>query len=284
MIAITGAAGQLGRLVIQALRAKQPDLVIVAAVRNPAKAADLAEQGIVVREADYDRPETLERAFQGVTQLLLISSSEVGKRTSQHQAVIDAAKKAGVGLLIYTSVLHADTSPLYLAQEHLATEKAIRASGVPFVFLRNGWYSENYTIQIPAILQHGAHFGSARDGRISLAARADYAEAAAVVLLSEGQANRVYELAGDQGYTLTEFAAEIAKQSGKSVAYRDLPEAEFRSALIGAGLPEGFAALLSDSDAHAAEGALFDDSRGLSKLIGHSTTPLSASIEAALRS
>lgn len=283
MIAITGATGQLGRLVIQELLRSVPAAQVVAAVRNPAKAADLAALGVQVRQADYTQPATLAAAFQGVDKLLLISSSEVGQRTPQHRAVIDAARLAGVKLLAYTSLLRADRSPLGLAAEHVQTEAMLRASGLPVVLLRNGWYSENYTAGVPAALAHGTLLGSAKDGRIASAARADYAAAAAAVLLRDDQAGRVYELAGDTTYTLAELAAEIAQQAGKTVVYRDLPEADYRAALTQAGLPEGFAALLADSDAAAARGGLFDDGHQLSQLIGRPTTPMAATLAAALK-
>lgn len=282
MIAITGATGQLGRLVIQTLLKSVPAGQIVAAVRSPAKAADLAALGVQVRQADYAQPATLDAAFQGVDKLLLISSSEVGQRAPQHAAVIAAAQKAGVKLLAYTSLLRADTSPLGLAAEHVTTEAALRASGIPFVLLRNGWYTENHAASIPPALQYGAVLGSAKDGRIASAARADYAAAAAAVLTLEGQAGKVYELAGDTAYNLSEFAAEIAKQSGKPVVYNDLPEAAYAAALVQAGLPEGFAALLADADVGASQGALFDDGHQLSQLIGRPTTPLAEVVKAAL--
>lgn len=283
MIVVTGATGQLGRLVIAALLKTVPAAQIIAAVRTPAKAADLAALGVQVREADYTQPATLVAAFQGADKLLLISSSEVGQRLVQHQAVIAAAKQVGVKLIAYTSVLHADTSVLGLADEHRGTEAALQASGLPVVLLRNGWYTENYAASIPPALAHGALLGSAQQGRISSAARADYAEAAAAVLTQEAQAGKVYELAGDEAYTLSQFAAEIAAQSGKTVVYQDLPEADYKAALIGVGLPDFVAALLSDSDAGAAKGALFDDSRQLSKLIGRPTTPLKVVVADALK-
>jgi NAD(P)H dehydrogenase (quinone) len=282
MIAITGATGQLGRLVVQQLLKSVPASQIVAAVRSPEKAADLAALGVQVRQADYTRPATLEAAFQGVSKLLLISSSEVGHRAPQHAAVIAAAQNAGVQLLAYTSLLRADTSPLALAAEHKETEAMLRASGLPHVLLRNGWYTENYAASVPAALQYGAVLGSAKDGRIASATRADYAAAAAAVLTREGQAGKVYELAGDTAYTLTEFAAEIAQQSGKSVVYNDLPQAAYAAALVQAGLPDGFAALLAESDVGASQGALFDNGHQLSQLIGRPTTPLADVVKAAL--
>ncbi|AJJ19201.1 MULTISPECIES: SDR family oxidoreductase [Yersinia] len=282
MIAVTGATGQLGRLVINALLKKVPASEIIAAVRNPEKAHDLAALGVQIRKADYSQPATLDTAFQGVDKLLLISSSEVGQRIAQHSAVIAAAKRAGVKLLAYTSLLHADKSPLGLGEEHRATEALLRESGLPVVLLRNGWYTENYAASIAPALAHGAFIGAVAEGRIASAAREDYAEAAAVVLTQGNQAGKVYELAGDDIYTLAEFSAEIARQSGKPVVYHDLSEADFKQALLGAGLPDVFASLLADSDAGAAKGGLFDDSHTLSKLIGRPTTPYADVIAATL--
>ncbi len=282
MIVVTGATGQLGRLVIASLLKKVPASKIVAAVRNVEKARDLAESGIQVRYADYSQPASWNEALKGADKLLLISSSEIGQRANQHRSVIDAAKRSGVKLLVYTSVLHAGTSPLGLAAEHRETEALLSASGVPFVLLRNGWYTENYTAGVPAALAHGGVYGCAGNGRISSAARADYAEAAAVVLTSENQAGRVYELAGDTSYTLRELAAEISRQSGKSIGYVNLPQAEYKDILIKVGLPEVIAELLADSDTGASQAALFDDSHQLSKLIGRPTTSLATAIAAVM--
>ena len=282
MIVITGATGQLGRLVIQSLLGKVPAAQIVAAVRQPARAADLAALGVQVRQADYTQPATLDAAFKGATKVLLISSSEIGQRDAQHRNVVDAAKRAGVSLLAYTSLLHADTSPLGLSADHKATEAYIKAAGLPYVFLRNGWYNENYLASIQPALQHGAFIGSAGEGRIASAARADYAEAAATVLTQDGQAGKTYELAGDAAYTLSEFAAELSRQSGKTVPYVNLPQAKYRQALLGADLPEPLADLLADSDVGASKGGLYDGGKQLSRLIGRPTTPLATSMKQAL--
>lgn len=282
MIVVTGATGQLGQLVIEHLLKRAPANEIAAAVRNPDKAGTLVARGITVREADYDRPETLARSFAAGDKVLLISSSEIGRRLPQHQAVIDAARRADVGLLAYTSLLHADTSPLPIAAEHKATEAALQASGLPVTVLRNGWYTENYLAGIDAILAHGAVLGCAGDGRIASAARNDYAEAAAVVMSGSGHAGKIYELAGDQAYTLAGLAGEIAAQAGRPIAFHNLPQAEYRSVLVQAGLPEGLADLLAESDTGAAQGGLFDDSRQLGALIGRPTTPLADSVRSAL--
>ena len=272
MIVVTGASGQLGRLVIHSLLKRVPASQIVAAVRNPTRVADLAQLGVQVRQADYSQPDSLIGAFAGAQKVLLISSSEVGQRVAQHAAVIAAAKQAGVALLAYTSLLHADSSPLGLAAEHQQTEQLIRDSGLAHVILRNGWYTENYLAAIPAALAHGVLLGSAGEGRIASAARADYAEAAAVVLTTPQRSGALYELAGDEAYTLAQLAEEVARVSGQHVVYQDLPEADYRAALLGAGLPEGVASLLADSDKGASQGGLFDDSHQLSTLIARPTT------------
>ncbi len=282
MIVITGATGQLGRLVVAALLKKVPASGIVAAVRSAEKARGLAAMGIGVRIADYNDPAAWDAALQGAEKVLLISANEIGQRSRQHRSVIDAAIRAGVGLLAYTSVLRCDTSILGLAAEHKETESSIRASGVPYVFLRNSWYTENYTMGIPAILGAGALYGCAGDGRVSSAARADYAEAAAAVLVLPGQAGKVYELAGDTAYAHAEFADELSRQSGKKIAYVNLSRAEYEAALRKAGLPDAYAALIADSDAAASKGALFDDGKALSRLIGRPTTPMRDSVAAAL--
>jgi NAD(P)H dehydrogenase (quinone) len=282
MVIVTGATGQLGRLVIEALLQKLPASEIAAVVRDPNKAADLAARGIEIRQADYDQPASLAAAFKQGEKLLLISANEVGRRVPQHQAVIDAAKRAGVSLLAYTSLLRADTNPLPLAAEHKETERLIKASGLPAVVLRNGWYTENYLAGVPTALQYGVVLGSAGEGRIASAARADYAAAAAAVLTQDDQAGRVYELAGDEAYTLAELAGEITRQSGKTVAYQNMPEADFKAALLGAGLPDFLASLLAESDVGASKGGLYDDGRQLSQLIGRPTTPLADMVKAAL--
>ncbi len=279
---VTAASGQLGRLVIHRLLETVPAGRIVATVRRPDAVEGLAALGVQVRLADYDQPEGWDAALAGIERALLISSDAIGRRVVQHGQVIEAARRNGTALA-YTSVLRADGSTLGLAAEHRQTEALLRGSGMPFVLLRNGWYTENYAGAIPAALAHGALRGSAGEGRIASAARADYADAAAAVLTSSAPWNgQVFELAGDEAYTLSEFAAEIARHSGGPVRYVNLPEAEYEAALRGAGLPEALAQLLADSDAAAAEGALFDDGRALSRLTGRPTTPMSVTVARAL--
>jgi NAD(P)H dehydrogenase (quinone) len=282
MIAITGATGQLGRLVIAELLKKTAAREMVAIVRDPAKAVDLAASGVSIRQADYNDSGTLVTAFEGVERVLLVSSNELGSRVAQHGNVIAAAKRAGAKLLAYTSVLHADRSTLGLAKEHLETEKVLASSGVPFAILRNGWYTENYTASIPTVLAHGVLAGSAGAGRISSAARRDYAEAAAAVLTGPIESGKIHELAGDESFTLADLAAEISRQSGKSVSYQDLPEADYVALLLKAGLPAPFAELIADSSRGAGDGDLFGSGRELSGLIGRPTTTLAESVKDSL--
>lgn len=278
-IGITGATGQLGRLVVEKLKEIGVKEQVVALVRNPEKAADL---GVEVRKFDYTLPETLESSLRGIDKVLLISGNELGQRLPQHKAVIAAAKSAGVAQVIYTSILHADSSPLSLAAEHLATEEALKASGLAFTILRNGWYTENYTGSAKGALGAGAFIGCAGEGRIASAARIDFAEAAAKVLASEGHAGKVYELAGDTAYTLAELAAEISRQSGKEIPYNNLPEVQYATILKSFGLPDGLAEMLADSDTGASKGGLYDDQKVLSGLIGRATTPLAKVVADAL--
>lgn len=283
MIAITGASGQLGRFVIDELLMTTPASEITALVRNPESISDLAERGVTVRQADYNEPGTLIEALKGIKKLLLISSSEVGQRAQQHQNVINAAKENDIELIAYTSILHADTSPLGLAEEHRATEAMLSESGIPFALLRNGWYSENYTAGIPAALQLGTLYGCAGDGLIASAARADYAAAAAKVITLDNQGGKIYELSGDKAYTLAELAAEISQHTGKEIGYINLPEADYASALEQAGLPAPLAHMLADSDTGASQGGLYDNSQTLSGLIGRPTTPIAESVREALK-
>ncbi|EAR9991941.1 SDR family oxidoreductase [Salmonella enterica] len=282
MIAITGATGQLGQHVIENLLKTTPASHLVAIVRNPKKAAPLSQRGIAVRLADYTNEAALTTALQGVDKLLLISSSEVGQRTAQHRNVIQAAIAAKVKFIAYTSLLHADKSPLALADEHIETEKMLAESGIPHTLLRNGWYTENYLASVPAALKHGVFIGAAGEGKIASAMRADYAAAAARVIREEGHAGNVYELAGDDAWTLSQLADELTHQSGKKIVYQNLSEVDFAAALKGAGLPDGLADMLANSDAGAAKGDLFDDSHTLCKLIGRPTTTLTESLRSVL--
>jgi NAD(P)H dehydrogenase (quinone) len=283
-IVVTGATGHLGRLVVESLLERGiPAAQIVAAGRNTDKIQDLADRGVTVKQIDFTRPETLTEAFAGADKVLLVSSSEVGKRAAQHRNAIAAAREAGVSLLAYTSIAKADTTQMLLAAEHRETEEAIRESGVPFTFLRNGWYLENYTEQLPTTLEHGAILGSAGNGRVSAATRADYAAAAAAVLTGEGHAGQVYELGGDEAFTLPELAAEITRQSGTEVAYRDLPVDEYTQVLVSVGLPEQAATVFADSDKGVDRGELFVDSGDLSRLSGRPTTTLAEALATALR-
>ena len=273
MIGITGATGHLGELTIQALLdGGTPAAEIAALVRNPEKAADLAAKGVQVRQADYNEPETLDSALQGIDKLLLISSNDVADRATPQRNVVEAAKRAGVKLLAYTSILRAGTAKMTMAEDHKATEEAIRASNIPFVFLRNGWYLENQNIAQTA--QHGVLAGSAGKGKLSAASRADYAAAAAAVLTLPDQEGKIYELGGDQAFTLAELAAEVQAVSGNPVKFQNMPEAEYAGMLKGYGVPAPLADKLADAETRQSEGELYTDSGDLSKLIGRPTTPM----------
>ena len=272
-IAITGATGHLGRLAIAAVKARGGSAI--ALVRDPAKAADL---GVETRAFDYTKPAVMAEALKGVTTLALISSNDFNDRLGQHKAVIDAAKKAGVGHIVYTSILKGHASPMLLAEDHKGTEAYLKASGIGHTVLRNGWYTENYTGSLAGAVAHGAMVGSVGTGRVSAAARKDYAEAIAAVVLDPAKQGKVYELAGDTGFTLAEMAAVVSAKAGKTIPYHSLPPAEYAKVLEGFGLPPGFAFILADSDDHASRGALFDDSKTLSKLIGRPTTPMAVTV------
>ncbi|WP_411839186.1 NAD(P)H-binding protein [Paracoccus sp. ME4] len=269
-LAITGATGQLGRLVLDRLAAQGQPAIGLA--RRP---------GPDQRLFDYDRPETLVPALAGIDSLLLISGSEIGRRVEQHRAVIDAAVAAGVRRVVYTSVLHADRSILSLAEEHRRTEAMLAASGLSGTILRNGWYHENYLAGIPAALEHGALVGSAGQGRIASAARADYADAAVAVLTGAGHDRRTYELAGSPAWTLAELAQEISRQTGRDIPYVDLPEADY-AAILAQVMPEPLAQAYAGFDAAAAQGALDGDGAALSRLIGRPSQPLDQAVRTAL--
>jgi NAD(P)H dehydrogenase (quinone) len=279
-IGITGATGQLGRIVVDHLKQKMAAEDIVAIVRSAQKATDL---GVAAKQGDYDDADSMQRALSGVDVLVMISASEVGKRERQHRNVVEAAKANHVKWIIYTSLLHADVSTLSLAPEHLATEKMIRESGIPFTILRNGWYTENYTGSIAGALAGGAFLGSAGNGRISSASRKDYADAIVAVVTSEGHEGKTYELAGDDSWTLDNLAAEISRQSGRPIPYKNLPESEYAAILVQFGLPEFLAQAIAGWDTSASQDALFDESRTLSKLLGRATTPMSQTVGETLK-
>lgn len=278
-IGITGATGHLGRLVVNKLKEKVQTDNIVALVRTPSNAADL---GIEAREFDYDKPEALPEALKGIDTLLLISANIIGQRTRQHTNVVNAAKQAGIKWILYTSVLRADTSSLTLADEHRETEAAIKSSGIPYTILRNGWYTENYLASADGAIKSGAFIGCAGDGKISSATRADFADAAVTILTGDGHIGKIYELAGDDYYTLSDLAAEISRQSGKNIPYINLTESEYAEKLKSFGLPEDLAKEIASWDASAGRGDLYDDSHRLSAFIGRKTTPLADAVREAL--
>lgn len=282
-IVVTGATGRLGRLVVERLlETGVPAAGIAAVVRDKEKAADLAARGVELRLADYDDPATLNGVFRAGDRVLLVSGNEVGRRVPQHTAVIAAARAAGVAQLAYTGVLGGPEADFELAEEHKATERAILDSGLPHTFLRNGWYTENYTEQLGPVLEHGAVVASAGEGRIASASRADYAAAAAAVLTGDGHLGRAYELSGDTAWSLAEYAAEVAKHSGKDIVHRNVPADTHLEILTGAGVPAPFAAILVDVDRAIERGLLARGDGDLARLIGRPTTPLTETVAAAL--
>nr|WSZ97778.1 SDR family oxidoreductase [Streptomyces sp. NBC_00857] len=283
-IVVTGATGQLGRLVIESLPATGvPADGIAAVVRNEEKAAALAARGVELRVADYDRPETLATAFRAGDRVLLVSGSEVGRRVPQHTAVIDAAKAAGVAQLAYTGVLGGPEADFQLAAEHKVTEQLILDSGLPYTFLRNGWYTENYTESLAPVLEHGTVVANAGEGLVASATRADYAAAAAAALTGEGHLNTAYELSGDTAWSFTEYAAELSRQTGRTITYSDVtPEARLEI-LTGAGLPAPLAEIFVDVDNAIGRGLLARTTGDLARLLGRPTTPLAHSVAEALK-
>ena len=282
MIAVTGANGQLGTLVVQGLLSKTPAKKIVAVVRKPADAAVLQQLGVQVRQGDYDNSESLLAAFQGVEKVLLVSAVAPGQRLRQHKAVIDAAKTAGVTFVAYTSMLNADTPTHMLAAEHLATEEYLAASDLKFALLRNTWYLENHIGMVNPALQHGALVGSAGDGRFASATRADLALAAVAVLTESVQPKLTYELAGDSSFSMSEYARELTSRAGKEVVYNELDPEAYRNLLAGLGLPSIIVDVIVDADLKASLGEFNSSSHDLSQLIRRPTTTLSQAIDAAL--
>lgn len=285
MIVITGATGRYGPLVIESLlqRGAASD-EITAAVRDPQKAAGLAARGVQVRRADYNDPELMAEAFAGADKVLLVSSdgpTEV--RIRHHRNAVTAARQVGVGLLVYTSLVNAADSTLRMAVTHRETEGIITESGLAAVILRNGWYTENYTAQLPGAVERGAIVGTAGNGRIASAACADLAEAAAAVLLSDGHTGKTYELTGEQAWSLPELAAETAKQSGREVIYNDLAPEQYGAILTSVGLPDFMVDLLVDAEVQISKGALATTTGDLAALLDRPTTPLADGVAAALK-
>ena len=281
-IVITGATGQLGRLVVESLlRRGASPRGVVATGRNVARLAELADAlGVRTAVADYADPRSLRAAFEGADRVLLVSGTETGQRVKQHTAVVQAAKEAGVTLLAYTSISHADTAEMALATEHRETERVIRESGIPFTFLRNSWYLENYLLQIPTYLEHGV-VGAAGEGRISAAARTDFADAAAAALLDPASVGRVYELGG-AAFTLAGLAATVADASGRPVSYTEVSPIQLTEILLGAGLPQQYAEALVSADLGIARGELEVTTGDLERLIGRTPTSLGDAVDASL--
>src|SRR6187549_202798 len=280
--AVTGATGKLGRLVLDELLTKTDAASVVALARDTAALADYAAKGVQVRQADYDDPASLDAAFAGVDRVLLISGNAVGQRERQHGAAIDAAKKAGVSYLAYTSVLNAQGSKLLLAAEHVLTENLLGKSGLNYDVLRMPWYSENYVGSLAPSIEHGAIYGATGDGRLSTATRADLAGGAVGALLNS-PGGKVYEFAGDQSWSMAEFAAEVGRQAGKPVEYVNQSESDYAKTLESVGLPPPVAGFLASTSYLAGFGELYSESKDLSTLSGRASTPISETIAEALK-
>ncbi|WP_313547934.1 SDR family oxidoreductase [Corynebacterium sp.] len=268
-IAVTGATGHLGGLVIESLLNKNVEASdIVAIVRNEEKAKGLAASGINIAVAAYDDEAALKAALNGVDRLVFVSASEVGKRVEQHSNIIAAAKEAGVSFIAYTSLLNLDSSELFLAPEHQATEKMLAESGIDHANLRNGWYWENYAAALETGKAMGKFFSAAGEAKVSGAARKDFAEAAAVVVTTDGHAGKTYELAGAPALTYPEIAAQVGEVLGTDIEYVNLTVEEYEKSLVEAGLPADFAAGLAGADPVIEKGALYSESTDLQDLIG----------------
>ncbi|MFD1911268.1 NAD(P)H-binding protein [Halodurantibacterium flavum] len=278
-IAVSAASGQLGRIAVTHLKTLVDPSQVVALARDPAKLADL---GVTARPFDYTRPDMLIAGLDGVETLALISSGDLAGRVDQHRNVIEAAKAAGVGRIVYTSILKGDRSPLMIASDHRATEEILAGAGIATTILRNNWYSENRAATLPAALGAGALIGAAGQAPFNTATRADLGQALAIAAADGALAGAVLELAGDETYTLADLAAEAQRQSGRDLPYRDLSPEEYQAALVAAGLPAGFAAVLVDADVQARDGWMADDSSALSRLLGRPTTPIADVVAAAL--
>ena len=287
-IAVTGASGHLGRLVVESLLARGADASqVVALARTAAKVADRADRRGEVREAGSARPGARGPALAGVDVLVLVSGSEVGQRVEQHRNVVDAARAAGVARVIYTSAPHATTSALVLAPEHKATEELLAASGLATTVLRNNWYTENYVGDVLGARESGEIVASVGDGRVASASRADFAEAAAVVALAahedaSAHAGAVYELSGDVAWTYDDLAAAAAEVLGRPVVYRRVSPDEHRALLLGAGLDEGTAGFVVALDGNIRDGLLAEVTEDLRRLLGRPTTPLVDGLRAAV--
>ena len=282
MYFLTGATGKLGRIVLDLLLQDVPANKVRVMARQPDSLAPYARRGVEVVKADFDQPDSLKVALKGVHVALLISGSAVGKRIQQHQAFLEAASRNAVARLVYTSLLRADASKMALAEEHWQTEEAIRRTGIPATILRNGWYFENYTDRLDAIRAQGGIVGCAKDGRVNAASRRDYAEAAAHVLLGKGGVGGTHELAGDKGFTLTELAEEIGRQTKQPCRYTDVDANKLGATLRAADIAPPFADFLVDCDLGIARGDLADETGELHKLIGRATTTLQQAVAAGL--
>lgn len=271
---VTAASGQLGRLVVDALLQRGvPASDIVAGVRTPSKADDLSARGVSVVEFDYARPETLAPVLTGVDRVLLISGTDAD-RVSGHRNVIAVARDAGVGRLVYTSAPRVDEIDYALGADHKATEEAIAASGLSATVLRHNWYTENYLDAVARAADTGEIVAAVGDARVASASRRDYAEAAALALITDDLAGQTLEVGGDVAWTYDELAQAATEVLGRPVTYTAVTIEQLTAGLEAAGLDAGTAAFVAGIDDAIARGALSQTDGTLSRLLGRPTTPL----------
>ena len=282
-IVVTGASGKLGKLVLKELLAAGA-ADILATTRTPENLAEFASQGVDVRQADFKNPASLEDAFKGGTRLLLISTTDVGSRVPQHGAAIDAAKAAGVEHVIYTSWPDPQHSVAAVSPDHAATEDLVLKSGLKFTFLGNYLYSETLMFGLPKALETGKLFGAAGDGRAAYVTRQDCAYAAAGVLNNAVRyENKRLGISGPVAYTRSEIAQLASGITGKPLVYVDLPAEDFGKALVGAGMPEGFAKLFVSFELAIKAGELEAVTQDVSEVSGHTPASLSDFLKSALK-
>jgi NAD(P)H dehydrogenase (quinone) len=284
MILVTGATGNLGKAVIKNLLKKLPANQIAALARDMNKVEELKAQNVDIRMGDYNDAASLNRAMQGAEKLLFISSNDVITRLGQHRNVVDAAKKANIKHILYTSAAmkNIETSPLKSAMEaHFKTEDFIKESGLNYTILRNTLYADNITMFIGEKAVETGIFFPAGKGKVAYATRADLAEATAAILTSPGHENKTYILTGPQGYSFNDIASELSALAGKTVAYIDEDPATFADMLKKSGLPEQAVSFISAFGAAIKHNDFDIVDPALENLLGRKPTGLRTFLKAA---
>ncbi|MDE1158353.1 MAG: SDR family oxidoreductase [Neorhizobium sp.] len=256
---VTGANGKLGRATIHHLleTSKVPASDIVAASRDTEKLADLADKGIEVRKADFNDEAGLVTAFAGIDRVLLVSTDELatpGGRLKQHTAAVSAAKTAGVGHILYTSMPNPDKSLVSFAPDHLGTEEAIKASGLAYTILRNAWYDDNYMMAMPHNLAGGKWFTSTGTGKVANISRDDCARGAAAALANPPAGNTTLTLTGPESLSADKIAALVSKAAGKPLAVVQVTDEQLGQGIASAGLPDFVVKMLVSASANIRAG------------------------------